>query len=273
MTQALTFREFQQLAKGAKRVAVFKEIPAAQLSPTLLYQRLSRFYAAEGMMLEDLQPSTSPRYSFLSFEPLAALQLQPQEDPKTALRRFQTQFAYATRADVAEYISSIMGFVSYDAVRCFEDIPDRHPQDLALPTMLFHAYALNLSFDHDQRRILICLIVAVGNDAEQSYAQAQDKLNRLIDLFADDLEEPARPLPKKPAQAVEAEPSDAEFTLAVPQAKEHIARGDAFQIVLSRCFKRPYSQPPFEIYKTLRRVSPAPFMVYLPTKGGVILGA
>ena len=59
----------------------------------------------------------------------------------------------------------------------------------------------------------------------------------------------------------------------VEKAKDYIIRGDAFQIVISRCFKRQYSVPHLEIYKALRKVSPAPFMFYFPTETSVIIGA
>ncbi len=75
------------------------------------------------------------------------------------------------------------------------------------------------------------------------------------------------------AQAVESDTSDAEFINLVVKAKEYITLGDAFQIVLSRCFKRNYSVPPFKIYKTLRKVSPAPFMFYFPIYDIIIMGA
>ncbi len=59
----------------------------------------------------------------------------------------------------------------------------------------------------------------------------------------------------------------------VERAKQYIIEGDAFQIVLSRRFTQHYQATPFDIYRALRRISPAPYMFYIPTDDGVIVGA
>jgi anthranilate synthase component 1 len=59
----------------------------------------------------------------------------------------------------------------------------------------------------------------------------------------------------------------------VERAKQYIVHGEAFQVVLSRLFKKPYTVSPFAIYRSLRSVSPAPYMFYLPIDNSVILGA
>lgn len=54
-----------------------------------------------------------------------------------------------------------------------------------------------------------------------------------------------------------------EYKNAVLQAKEHIASGDIFQIVLSQCFERRTFANPFEVYRALRIVNPSPYMTYI----------
>jgi anthranilate synthase component 1 len=54
-----------------------------------------------------------------------------------------------------------------------------------------------------------------------------------------------------------------EFLGAVREAKEHIAAGDIFQLVLSQRFERRTFAEPFEVYRALRIVNPSPYMVYM----------
>jgi hypothetical protein len=54
-----------------------------------------------------------------------------------------------------------------------------------------------------------------------------------------------------------------EFLGAVRDAKEHIAAGDIFQLVLSQRFERRTFAEPFEVYRALRIVNPSPYMVYM----------
>jgi anthranilate synthase component I len=55
----------------------------------------------------------------------------------------------------------------------------------------------------------------------------------------------------------------AEFEAMVARAKEYIGAGDVFQVVLSQRFEAPFPLPPFTLYRSLRRVNPAPFLCYL----------
>jgi anthranilate synthase component 1 len=57
--------------------------------------------------------------------------------------------------------------------------------------------------------------------------------------------------------------SPAEFEGMVERAKEYIRAGDVFQVVLSQRFEAPFPLPPFALYRSLRRVNPAPFLCYL----------
>ena len=54
-------------------------------------------------------------------------------------------------------------------------------------------------------------------------------------------------------------------------AKEYIAAGDIFQVVLSRRIQRRTRAKPFDIYRALRRVNPSPYMFYLELPDGLRL--
>jgi anthranilate synthase component 1 len=55
----------------------------------------------------------------------------------------------------------------------------------------------------------------------------------------------------------------ADYQALVARAKEYILAGDVFQVVLSQRFEAPFRLPPFALYRSLRRVNPAPFLCYL----------
>jgi anthranilate synthase component 1 len=273
--QPLTLDEFIIYAKDVRRVAVFEEIPAGKLTPVMIYTLLNKVHKADGVMLEDLHRQDRIQYSFICFEPIASLTMNRNDGshPLTALRDLQLKFAYKTRADAADLITSSAGFMTYDAIRYFEDIPDRHAPDLSLPEILFNFYALSLTFNHAKKTILVSTVVSVGDHPEQAYKQARKKIMTIIELLISSSREAETSIEKQEPSSVEVDTSDADFMHMVEKAKDYIKRGDAFQIVLSRCFTANYSVPPFAIYKTLRRISPAPFMFYFPTKSNVIIGA
>jgi anthranilate synthase component I len=273
--QAFTFKEFQHYAKEAKRVAVFKEIPAKSLTPTCIYSLLNKAYGSEGVMFEDLHQKNSARYSFICFESMDNLTRDYTDDthPWSALRELQSRYRFATRSEVAPLITSTMGFVSYDAIRYFEEIPETQIVDASLPRLLFNFYALSLSFNHEKQTILISYLVETGSDPERAYDQAKQKIATIIKILSRPFCRSDTRIEKPIAFPIEVDIADSDFMRNVNKAKEFITRGDAFQIVISRCYKRRYRVSPFDIYKTLRRVSPAPFMFYFPSASTVLIGA
>lgn len=275
MTQPLTLNEFKMLAKNARRIAVFQEIPAGKLTPCIIYSLLNKAFKTDGVMLEDLHQRECARYSFICFKSIASLTINNDDDsqPLAALRDLQSKLVYSTRAEVADLITSAIGFITYDVVRYFETIPDRHAADPSLPLLLFNFYALSMTFDHEKQTILISTLVEISDQPEQVYNQAQQKIKAIIKLLFTSSHEVDPSVEKKATSHVDVDTSDADFMRMVEKAKDYIIRGDVFQIVLSRCFKRNYSVTPLELYKTVRRVSPAPFMFYFPTETNVIIGA
>ena len=68
-------------------------------------------------------------------------------------------------------------------------------------------------------------------------------------------------------------PPQAEFLGAIATTKEHITAGDIFQLVLSQRFERRTFADPFEIYRALRVVNPSPYMVYMQTRGCILVSS
>jgi anthranilate synthase component 1 len=68
-------------------------------------------------------------------------------------------------------------------------------------------------------------------------------------------------------------PSRFEYERGVRVVKEHIRRGDAFQVVLSQRAERPTSASALELYRSLRRVNPSPYLFLLELDGVGLVGS
>ena len=64
-----------------------------------------------------------------------------------------------------------------------------------------------------------------------------------------------------------------EYKAMVLKAKEYIAAGDIFQVVLSQRFETDFTLPPFALYRSLRRVNPSPFLYYLDFDSFAVIGS
>lgn len=288
MLQQLSLEAFLALSKTSKRVAVYHEISADRLTPIGIATCLSS-EMRNGVILESgLHHQDAGRYSFITFDPIAQLTVQNgrvlrrvgdetitcDTHPFTALRQLLSELSCQTQHQSAECIHGAVGFITYDAIRLFEAIPNQHVSENPLPDMLFNFYRTALVFDHLQQKLHISTVVEVGEDLKQIYQDAQEKISALVKKISTPIQNnPETPAKTQNAFPTEVDVSDDAFMQLVKEAKRYIINGDAFQIVLSRCFKKQYRTSPFNIYRALRSISPAPYMFYFPFEDNFILGA
>lgn len=289
MYKTLSLNDFLTLAKSSPRIAVYHEISADRLTPIGIVENLKE-EILDGTILESgLHHHDSGRYSYIAFGSIAQLSVHNSlvtqrvgkeitthsGNPFNILRELLAQQASVSNNPHVDFINGAVGFMTYDAVRLFEPIPDRHVADNPLPEILFNVYQTTLMFDHLQQKLLISIATDVSDNPQQTYYEAQEKITALItQISRSSYQENEHKRSKKTLDSHEdVDISDEHFIQLVERAKHYIEIGDAFQIVLSRRFTKRYTVTPFDIYRTLRRISPAPYMFYLPIQNGVILGA
>jgi anthranilate synthase component I len=284
MFREMTLEQFKASAQGKKRAAIYREFPCDDVTPTQAFISLNQ--GTGGVLLESaVKDAEMGRYSLLAIEPFAEFRskggdsafiskegerkgsLKPLEHLREILRelRLSTQFAYPP------LVGGAIGFTTYDAVRLFEKIPDRHPDQDQLPDLFFLFHSVHIAFDHSKGSLLISVNVELGADVEKDYEMAVGKIMGVLETM--------KRSPVKGEKGTKAslsfteEMSDEEFCEKVNRAKEFIVKGDVFQVVLSRTFSCPFEGNPFDVYRALRMTNPSPFMFYIETEEYAIAGA
>lgn len=284
MFRHVTLEEFKTAAHGQKRAVVYQEFPCDDITPTQAFLSLNS--KEGGVLLESaVRDQDLGRYSLLAIEPFAEFRSkgnlsefilngtneQNTEDPFAHLRRVINRSRLPTNPNYPPLVGGAIGFTTYDAARLFENIPDRHPDKDQLPDLFFLFHSVNIAFDHSKGSLLISINLELSADLEKDYAAALDK----IAVLREKLKNPQI----KKEQTIHFSPSfteemgDDAYCEMVKKAKEHIFRGEAFQIVLSRTFHCPFEGNPFDVYRALRMTNPSPFMFYMETKDYAIAGA
>lgn len=288
MMQQSSKEFFMHLAKTARRVAVFREMEVSDLSFMDIAEKLQDELSDGAILESDISQGPLGQHSLITFGTVAQLSAQSHQAVtirmgkettyrKTSvfdtLRELTKEFSCVGLPKGSEFISSAVGFLTYDAVRLFEEIPDRHPAN-NLPEVLFNFYRIVLLMDHRQQTLLINIAVEIKGDIETNYQLAQQEIEQLIHKINQPIQTNCSDSLRSPIESpVQVDISDDEFLQMIHKAKQYIISGDAFQIVLSRCFKKSYRVSPFHIYQTLRKVSPTPYMFYLPFESHILLGA
>ncbi len=158
--------------------------------------------------------------------------------------------------------AGLFGYLGYDMVRLIEKLPSTKPDVLGIPDAVLTRPTLMAVFDHVRDTLTLCAPVWPGGDPDALIEAAQARLDE-AEAALD------RPVPRAapPANLPRLSEPDSNFTeagyiAAVERAKEYIRAGDAFQVVPSQRFSVPFALPPFALYRALRRINPAPFLVF-----------
>lgn len=290
MQKSCTLEQFLELAKDHKRIVLFQEMVADQLTPIGVFLSLQNEMTFPTLLESAEKRTDTGRYSFLGYDPMAEFVVKNREitlrsgktvenfqsEPISALREVLKRYRCANTYHNLGFAGGAVGYISYDAVRYFEKIPDRHSDEQQLPDFIFSFYRTCIIFDHQEEKLIISKIVDVNGGLTQLYAETQEQIELLMDKIQQPVylqEEANHQKKQQKSSEIKTDINDPEYRAIVEKAKEYIAKGDAFQIVPSRCFKKSYSVTPFAIYRALRRTSPAPYMFYLDRGDYVIVGA
>ena len=284
-----SYEEFLKLARQGTAIPVSKSVMADLLTPVAAYLKIERF-SPYSFLLESVEGGEKvARYSFLGYDPHTIVRarsgkvsietandIQESDQPMlTVLRRLSGQYMPVKMPDLPPFSCGAVGYMSYDAVRWFEKIPDKNPDDFDIDESVMMFFSRILAFDHVRHQIHIIVNVLTDGQTENLEAEYQRAIDE-IEAMEAHLEDPIEPLPRgEKLERVKVRPNmkQEEFEQSVVKAQEYIAAGDIFQVVLSQRFEAKISTHPFEIYRALRVVNPSPYMFYLKMKDQFVLGA
>jgi len=290
MFHALTKIEFTQLSQKKTYVAVYKELLADTFTPISALESLVKKDDAAMLLESGLKFNESGSYSFIGAHPYATFQTKNgitritgagqqtshNQPPLELLREFHQRFS-CINDQHSKLVGHMMGFLAYDAVRYFEEIPDCHADDASIPDILFHFYRTNLIFNHETNKMLVAIVADVTADGTTTYEKACTEIEDVIVRLQQSSHSlsistaPAE-LPLE-QESFQTDCDDEQYQEKVRLAKKFIHSGDVFQLVLSRTFFRPIKSTPLAIYRILRYSNPTPYLFYLTMPGMTLFGA
>ncbi|WP_341024477.1 anthranilate synthase component I [Brevundimonas diminuta] len=189
----------------------------------------------------------------------------PEDRPALeSLRALIAATKFELPADLPPMAAGLFGVFGYDMVRLLEPLgaPNADPLDLSDAVMA--RPALVAIFDSVKHEIV--LIAAAYPDTASDPVQAYAAAEARLDDFEDRLRGPLpiqREVEPVPAPDFHSPVDEAAFGRMVARAKDYIAAGDIFQVVLAHRFSAPWSQDPFAFYRSLRRGNPSPYLFFL----------
>jgi len=275
-----TFDEFVELAKRGTFVPVCKELMADLLTPVSAFLKIAE-HSDYAFLLESVEGGEHVgRYSFLGKDPFLVLHandgrttleragaVTESADPLVpTLRKLMADFRSPYVPELPRFTGGAVGFLGYDASSWFEPVPLSGGTDgpaAATDKAGFMLFDTVLAFDHVQHRLLIIANARITGDEDLAslYQFACAKIEFLEKELQRTLSAPP-PVKGAPLE-VSSNLSREQFETIVRTAKEHIAAGDIYQVVLSQRFEAEIAADPFTVYRALRHVNPSPYMYFM----------
>jgi anthranilate synthase component 1 len=265
---------------------IFREISADLETPISVYMKLRGDGAS--FLLESVEGGERiARYSFIGIKPRAQYVIRGNEieivesdssrvvrfdehvDPTYFLQEEISRYRFNPQAGVPRFIGGLVGYLGYESVRFFEPtlqvrmsrastaertstVP---PLSARIPDGIFLLADTVIAFDHARRSLSLIANVLDGD---------MESANRKLDEIESCIHQP---LPQTQAREVHSSRTRSNMTQGryedmVRDAKEHIAAGDIFQVVLSQRFTRETNVEPFDVYRAVRRLNPSPYMFF-----------
>ena len=197
------------------------------------------------------------------------------EAPLTGLRHLIEESRIDLPQDLPPIAAGIFGYLGYDMVREMEELGDPNPDALGLPDAILIRPTLTAVFDSVRDEIIVVTPVRAskGISAPAAYAQAVERITSVVDALDVSLDKSVESLDLDLQMPVSSNTDPDRYMEMVKKAKEYIAAGDIFQVVLSQRFQAPFTLPPFALYRALRRVNPSPYLYYLDFGSFAVAGS
>ncbi len=264
-------------------VPVYRSLLADLETPVSVYMKLKES-GKPAFLLESVEGGEQVgRYSFIGVNPKGLLSVKDNivtlerdshrtkfaipegQDPLHVIKRhFQTVNPVPLEG-LPRLVGGAVGYMAYDIVRYFEDLPASASDDLNVPTVAFMLPDTLVIFDHAKHQLIVLANAHnTADDPDAAYDRAVASIDGIVAALAAPLPQRAyAPAVGGPAGAPVSNFEKHIYEDRVRLAKEYIRDGDAFQIVLAQRFSRRSAASPLQIYRALRATNPSPYMFLL----------
>jgi anthranilate synthase component 1 len=287
-----SLEDFKKKAKQGNLIPVYREILADMETPVSAFQKIDD--GRHSFLLESMEGGEKwARYSFLGSRPSVVIKSVGrrvdvirdgktqkatfERDPLEVIKKVLSGYVPVPDPSLPRFFGGAVGFMGYDVVRFFEELPGPEKSGLDIPDVFFMITDTLVIFDNITHMIKVVSNAHVkGRSAEAAYREAVKKINSLVRKLKTGVRGQGSGVRRK--QKTKEHPLTSNFTQpqyeqAVLKAKEYIKAGDIFQVVPSQRFQTKIDTEPYEIYRALRLINPSPYMYFLRCGATTVVGA
>jgi len=292
----ISFKEFTQIAKDHNVIPLHETLSADLDTAVSAFMKIRS--GKYDFLFESVEGGEKwARYSFLGTEPQKIYQLNDGEfkiikpdgksivvpfdnNPLEVLREEFFQFKPYQDPDLPRFFGGAVGYFGYDMVQYFDGIELKNPKESSVPDFIFLLTDSVIIFDNLYQIVKVVNSISIPQSCQTDeaalknlYDAALAKIQNITEKLSSDLSDFKKSetvSDYKEEQLV----SQDQFCKMVECAREYIAAGDVFQVVLSMPFElKARGIDSMQIYRSIRRINPSPYMFYLQLDEFAIVGA
>ncbi|MDB4925122.1 anthranilate synthase component I family protein [Mucilaginibacter sp.] len=257
--------------KKYKIITTYKKLLADTTTPVSIYLRLRDIFPNSLLLESSDYHSRENSTSYVCCDPIGGLTLNDGELHKKFPDGTEETFKegeFELISHISDFLSSfettdiplkitangLFGYFTHEAVEHFETIRLKKSDDTTrkIPVMQYNIYRYIIAIDHFKNELYIFHNQPEGEEENGG-------LNKIKDLIKN------KNFPEYTFQSSADEKSNLtneDFIAVVEKMKQHIYRGDVFQIVPSRAFSKQFTGDEFNVYRALRSINPSPYLFY-----------
>ena len=259
----------------------YKKILTDTITPVSVYYKVRDKFPNSILLESGDYHRNHKNFSYICFNPIASIKVENevifQNFPDGSsteivitewtnvveeIQQFTKRFSSNSEENFKFINNGIFGYTAYDAVRYFEDITISKKEDsVEIPDLYYAVYQNIIAINHFKNE---AYIFAHCPEGLESNVDAVDKLINVQNFASFNFNTNGN---------ISSNLTDEEFLEQVDLAKKHCARGDVFQLVLSRRFTQEFSGDDFNVYRALRSINPSPYLFYFDYGSFKIFGS
>ena len=257
----------------------YKKILADTITPVSVYLKIRDRFPCSILLESSDYHANDNSFSYVCCNPIASIRIQneiiyrefpdgtknqqsikPDTDVAMEIHRFSASFQVDKNG--FKFINNgLFGYIAYDAVRYFEDISiERKPNSPEIPDVYYAVYQNVIAINHFKNE---AYLFAHSHTGVNNLPQLEQLLS--VQTFS------SYRFSRDGSQ--QSNLTDEEFLEQVGLAKKHCARGDVFQLVLSRRFSQGFKGDEFNVYRALRSINPSPYLFFFDYGSFKIFGS
>jgi anthranilate synthase component I len=281
-------KEYSRLAKEHNVIPICAEVLADTETPVSL---LKKFYKNRGplFLFESVEGGEMwGRYSFLGTSACASIGVFKERveiknargceavphkgDPLGIIKGLMDRYKPAEIPGLPRFWGGLVGYLTYEMVSFFENIPNSWPPDKPLAHFIIPDELL--IFDNIRHTILVLVITfpTTADNADQLFGSANAQVGAVLKRINEPVQEETT-CEKQPGATLHTPLAPDHFRNLVTRIKHHILEGDVIQTVISQPFTCKAPSDILSLYRAQRYINPSPYLFFMHLENMVLVGS